>query len=255
MAKPFLSVIIPAHNEAERLPLTLVDADRHLANQEYSYEILVVDDGSTDATGAIAERFATLIRNLKVIRNSERLGESGAARIGMLATKGAWRLLLPASGAVPIEECDKLLVQATSAHDAVVGSRRVRGGRALRRAPWRRRFAQWLVNLFARLALRLPVKDALAPCLLISEDAANRVFSLTRRNRPWANIEAFALMQLLGLRVREEGIGYAIAPESGFRAARYLQLLWDAVKIRWWIRRGRYAPEIRSTKSEIRNKF
>ena len=56
MAKPYLSVIVPAYNEANRLPLCLIDIDKHLSEQEYSYEIIVVNDGSKDATAEITER-------------------------------------------------------------------------------------------------------------------------------------------------------------------------------------------------------
>ena len=71
MPKPFLSVIIPAYNEASRLPLTLIDIDKHLDEQEYSYEIVVVNDGSTDHTAEIVRRFMPLINNLKLIDNEE----------------------------------------------------------------------------------------------------------------------------------------------------------------------------------------
>jgi len=65
MEKPYLSVIIPAYNEAKRLPLTLIDIDKHLKNSDFSYEIIVVNDGSKDATLEIAQRFSHLIKNLK----------------------------------------------------------------------------------------------------------------------------------------------------------------------------------------------
>ncbi len=71
MARPYLSVIIPAYNEAKRLPLTLIDIDKHLENQEYSYEILVINDGSTDETAEIVTRFSPLVENLKLINNKE----------------------------------------------------------------------------------------------------------------------------------------------------------------------------------------
>ena len=60
MAKPFLSVIIPTFNAAEELPITLIDVDKHLSNQEYSYEILVADDGSTDIATGVVQKFIDL---------------------------------------------------------------------------------------------------------------------------------------------------------------------------------------------------
>ena len=72
--KPYFSVIIPAYNEAKRLPLTLIDIDRHLRGANYSYEIIVVDNNSTDATAEVVERFSHLIKNLKLL-NCKALGK------------------------------------------------------------------------------------------------------------------------------------------------------------------------------------
>jgi len=65
--KPFLSVVIPAYNEAKRLPLTLIDIDKHLQKASFVYEIIVVDNNSKDATKEIAQRFTSIIKNLRVI--------------------------------------------------------------------------------------------------------------------------------------------------------------------------------------------
>ena len=69
MNKPFLSVIIPAYNEAKRLPSTLVDIDKYLSTVEYSYEILVVNDGSKDNTAEIVRKMSATVKNLKVVDN------------------------------------------------------------------------------------------------------------------------------------------------------------------------------------------
>ena len=92
--KPFLSVIIPVHNETKRLPLALVDIDNHLSRANYSSEILVVDDGSTDATVEIVEHFSHLIKNLRLIHSKESQGQGWAVRQGMLGAKGNLRLLI-----------------------------------------------------------------------------------------------------------------------------------------------------------------
>src|SRR3989344_1142247 len=103
MAKPFLSIIIPAYNEAERLPPTLIDIDQKLSTAEYDYEILVVDDGSTDKTAAIVRNMAKGIRNLKLIDNDHNKGKGAAVRQGMLLAKGKIRLMADADNSTSID--------------------------------------------------------------------------------------------------------------------------------------------------------
>ena len=71
MENPYLSVIIPAYNEEKRISNTLLDIDRYLTKQDYSYEIIVVNDGSPDKTAQIVKNFINLIKNLKLIDNQE----------------------------------------------------------------------------------------------------------------------------------------------------------------------------------------
>ena len=86
MAKPYLSVIVPAYNESKRLPLTLIDLDKHLQKAPFDYEIIVVDNNSKDATKEIAQRFASIIKNLKVIECRTQ-GKGAAVKKGMLNLK------------------------------------------------------------------------------------------------------------------------------------------------------------------------
>ena len=101
MPKPFLSVIIPAYNESKRLPLTLIDVERHLAEAEYSWEIVVVNGGSSDATAEITNRFSHLIPNLRLLDYQENHGKGWAVREGMLQAHGNWRLFMDADNRLP----------------------------------------------------------------------------------------------------------------------------------------------------------
>ena len=94
MSKPdvYLSVIIPAYNEAERLPKTLRRFDEYFAAQAYSYEILVVNDGSRDNTAETVKKMAGEIKNLRLIDRGRNMGKGYSVREGMLATYGKIRL-------------------------------------------------------------------------------------------------------------------------------------------------------------------
>ena len=110
----FLSVVIPAYNESTRLPKSLRTVIEYLESKGTPYEVLVVDDGSSDDTAALAEQFAqatplaTPHSTLHVIRNPHR-GKGYAVRTGMLAAQGKYVLYSDADFSAPIEEVEKLL--------------------------------------------------------------------------------------------------------------------------------------------------
>lgn len=241
MAKPFISVVIPAYNESGRLPLTLIDADRHLAEQEYSYEVIVVNDGSTDGTGEIVKRFAPLVRNLKFINNPTNMGKGAALRIGMLAARGNWCVAMDADNAVSIVELTKVMPHLTSDDvDIIVGSRRVRGGRTKPSRPLVKELLERFLNAWARLLLGVNVRDASARFLVLRSEAAHRIFAATRVNRWPVVAEALALGVALRYRIREAPVFVASRAGSHRDATAYLRDLFEVARMRWWLSRGKY---------------
>ena len=120
--QPYLSVVIPAYNEASRLPSTIDKVMAYLAGQDYPYEVLVVDDGSTDATPRLAEQGAKKHQYLRVVRNPHR-GKGFAVRTGMLQAKGKYILYSDADLSAPIEEVEKLLPYLEKKYHIAIGSR------------------------------------------------------------------------------------------------------------------------------------
>src|SRR5580698_5910254 len=109
MSQPYLSIIIPAYNEAERLPKTLFDMDKRLAAASYSYEIFVVNDGSTDNTAAIVKNMVKMVRNLKLIDLKYNTGKGGAVRQGMLLSSGTIRIFTDADNSTSIDQFEKMM--------------------------------------------------------------------------------------------------------------------------------------------------
>lgn len=120
-ATPYLSVVIPAYNEAARLPETLRAVMAFLDRQPYPSEIIVVDDGSTDQTAAVAARALPMACG-RVLREAHR-GKGAAVRAGMLAASGERVLFTDADLAVPIEELSHLLALLDAGCAVVIGSR------------------------------------------------------------------------------------------------------------------------------------
>jgi glycosyltransferase involved in cell wall biosynthesis len=240
MPKPFLSVIIPAYNEAKRLPLTLIDVDKHLDEQEYSYEILVINDGSTDETAEIVSRFMPLINNLRLIDNTENKGKGAVVRQGMLEAKGLWRLFMDADNSTSVVEFNKMISYFKSGYDVVIGSRDVRGARMLPAQPIHKRLFGRLGNLIIQLFLTRGIWDTQCGFKCFSEDAAQRIFSLTKIDRWGFDAEALALAKALGYKTKEIPIFWVNDIRSHVRFSDYLQVLFETVKVRWWLWRDIY---------------
>src|SRR3989344_2051287 len=107
--KPYLSVIIPAYNESKRLPLTLIDIDKYLSGVDFSYEIVVVNDGSKDSTAEVVRRFSHLIKNLRLLNNTENHGKGWVVRQAMLDAKGDVRIFMDADNSTTIDQYSKMM--------------------------------------------------------------------------------------------------------------------------------------------------
>lgn len=123
MSKLYLSVVIPSYNEMANLQKGVLDKVEHfLQKQEFEYEIIIVDDGSTDGSAEFVEKFAKDNSKFRLIKNPH-LGKAGAVTAGMLEAVGEYRLFTDMDQAAPIEELDKLLPYLNKEFDIVIGSR------------------------------------------------------------------------------------------------------------------------------------
>ncbi|MDE2001151.1 MAG: glycosyltransferase family 2 protein [Patescibacteria group bacterium] len=240
MAKPFLSVIIPAYNEAKRLPLTLVDIDRHLEQQEYSYEIVVVNDGSTDETAEIVRRFIPLVENLKLIDNAENKGKGAVIRQGMLAAKGTWRLFMDADNSTSVVEFNKMIPYFKEGYEVVFGSRTIRGARTLPPQPIYKRFLGHIGNLIIQALLLPGVWDTQCGFKCFSDEAAEKVFSVAKIDRWGFDAEALALARMFGYPIKEMPVFWSNDTRTHVTMTTYLQVLAETAKIRWWLWRKAY---------------
>lgn len=240
MARPFLSIIIPAYNEAKRLPLTLIDIDKHLEQQEYSYEILVVNDGSTDETAEIVNRFLPLVQNMKLIDNKVNRGKGAVVRQGMLAAKGTWRLFMDADNSTSIVEFNKMIPYFKERYEVVIGSRDVKGAKTSPSQPLHKRILGNIGNLIIQALLVPGVWDTQCGFKCFSDEAAEKIFRLAKIDRWGFDAEALALARLLGYKIKEMPVFWVNDPRTHVSLKTYLQVLLETVKIRWWLFRGAY---------------
>lgn len=237
--KPYLSVIIPAYNEAKRLPLALVDIDKHLKKADFSYEIIVVDNNSTDATPAIVKRFSHLIENLK-LTECRIPGKGAAVKKGMFEAKGKIRLFTDADNSTSIDQFNKMVPYFNEGYQAVIGSRDIEGARLVPPQPWHKRIAGNLGNLFIQFVLLPGIWDTQCGFKAFTEEAAEKIFPLIKISRWGFDVEILALAKKFGYKIKEVPVVWVNNPFSHVKASAYVQVLWEVVKIKWWIIMDKY---------------
>ncbi len=235
----FLSVIIPAYNEVRRLPLTLVDINRHLSHGDFSYEIIVVNDGSTDATAEAAKRLAHVIGNLRVVDNPVNHGKGWAVRQGMLEAKGEWRLFTDADNSTSIEHFGKMRPYLKD-YDIIIGSRDIAGAKLVPPQPFYKRILGNMGNLLIQFLLLPGLWDTQCGFKCFSAESAEKIFRLAKINR-WAfDAEALALAKKFLYKIKEIPVTWVNHPDSKVKLGGYLKSLWEVLKIKWWIMLNSY---------------
>lgn len=126
MSNPFLSIVIPAHNEEQRLPDTLEKTFQFLQSQAYTSEVIVVENGSSDRTLDVARSFQPRFSSLQVIHMTQR-GKGRAVHKGMLAASGEYRFFADADLSMPIQEVNRFIPPALEPMDVAIASREAPG--------------------------------------------------------------------------------------------------------------------------------
>ena len=238
--KPFLSVVVPAYNEAKRLPLTLIDIDKHLQKTSFVYEIIVVDNNSKDATKEIAQRFTSIIKNLRVIECRTQ-GKGAAVKKGMLDATGQIRLFTDADNSTSVDQFLKMQHFFREGYDVVIGSRDVKGARLEPPQPWYRVLLGNLGNIFIQIMLLKGIKDTQCGFKAFTERAAAKIFPLVSVASWGFDVEALSLAKIFGYKIKEAPVVWVNSIESKVKPTAYIQFLLEVVRIKMRIMTGYYA--------------
>lgn len=131
----FLSVIIPAYNESGKIKDTVYDINRCLEQKKYRYEIIVVNDGSSDLTADLVRQLSQELPVLRLIDNRENFGKGKVVKQGILAAAGFFYLFTDADNSTRMDQFDKLLPYLENGFDVVIGSRALKDARIKVRQP------------------------------------------------------------------------------------------------------------------------
>lgn len=218
MNTPFLSLIIPAHNEEARLPETLKQVLEFASKQDYPTEVLVVENGSTDRTFLLAKDFATLHPQIRVLQNPLS-GKGRAVQQGMLAALGEHRFMCDVDLSMPVGEINRFLPPALKDCDIAIASRETPG--AVRHGePYYRHFIGRIYNGLIRFLALPGLQDTQCgfKCFrgVVAEDLFRRQ-TLTG----WSfDVEILFIARLLGYKIIELPIHWYYNPQSKIRVVR-----------------------------------
>lgn len=236
-----LSIIVPAYNEAERLPATLRAMRAFLDETGRSAEVIVVDDGSTDATSAVVRDMAAADDRLNLIRLPQNRGKGYAVRTGVVNAAGQRVLFADADGATPIEELARLESHLDAGAKVAIGSRGIKDDTVTVRAKINRRLAG---RIFHQLVRRLTVSgfvDTQCGFKLFEAPVAQELFSRMRMDGFSFDVEVLLMAERRGYRVDEVPVNWTHQPGSKINVVTDgLRMASDLFRIRAYALRGLY---------------
>ena len=230
---PDLSIIVPAYNEELRLEATIRAYLDYLRCSVRSVELIVVDGGSTDATGLLVERLAAEFPELRLIRLAENRGKGYAIRSGVVNARGRKILFADADGATPIAELDRLEAALDRGADLAIGSRALPGdGVHVRTRLYRRLIGRAFHLLVEHLAVR-GIQDTQCGFKLFRAPVAHDLFSRMRTNGFSFDVEVLMLAQRRRYAIAEVPVNWTHQPGSKVNLALdSLRMALDLVIIR-----------------------
>ena len=239
MDKPYLSVVVPAYNEEARIGRTLDEIEAYLSGRTFTWEILVVDDGSVDRTREIVEEAGLRIPGIRVLPVAHG-GKGWAVRQGMLSARGRLRFMADADLAMPIDQLDGFLTRAEDGYDVMIASREAPGARRFGEPHMRHvmgRVFNWVVRL---LAVR-GIQDTQCGFKCLTAEAADALFRVMSIDGFGFDVELLYVAKKRGLSVIEVPIQWRYQPRSKVRPLRdSILALTDILRIRLRSLAGRY---------------
>lgn len=247
MERIFLSIIIPAYNEERRLPRSLEQIGAFLRAQPYRAEIIVVENGSTDDTSGVVERYAATVKETDPFRvrllHSEK-GKGAAVKMGMLAGKGEYLFICDADLSMPIEEVNKFLPPALPAgeYDVAIASREIPGARRFNEPIYRHIMGR-VFNFIVRSLVVPGIEDTQCGFKCFTREAALAIFPYQTISGWGFDPEVLYIARLRGLRIVEVPIDWYFQADSRVSPVRdTIHMLRDVFQIRRNDRMGVYSP-------------
>lgn len=236
-----LSVIIPAYNEEKRLPRTLATLHHYLEDQPYHYELIIVDDGSTDQTVPMAKHFLQQVGKGILLENGVNRGKGYSVRQGVLHSHGEYVLFSDADLSTPIQEVEKLFYFLKQGYDIAIGSRGLGASDIQIHQPWYREYMGKIFNRFARSFMLTQFADTQCGFKCFRGKVARKLFQQQQIDHFSFDVEVLFLAARQNYRIKEVPIQWFDEPNTRVHALHdATKMFKDLLKIRYNAWTGKY---------------
>jgi len=244
VSTPFLSIIIPAHNEAERLPASLKALNSYISSLPFETEVIIVENNSSDATAEIVREWTKTMPQLRLISLLQP-GKGNAIRTGMLAAQGKYRFMTDADFSMPVAEIGKFLPDGNAISPVAIASREAPGSKRIGE-PFHRHLIGRVYNVLVRLLVLPGLQDTQCGFKCFSAEAAQAIFPLQRLEGWSFDVEVLTIARQVGFEITEIPITWHYRPGSRMRLLQdSLQMAKDLLTIRQNKKKGLYhAPKV-----------
>jgi glycosyltransferase involved in cell wall biosynthesis len=242
---PKYSIVIPAFNESTRIPATLESVVACIQERGWDAEVIVVNDGSRDATAEVVRNFASHAPQVRLIENPGNRGKGYSVRSGLLQALGEVVMFTDADLSAPIEEAERLFAAIAAGADIAIGSRWLEKGRQTHRQPLYRQFFGRCFNAVIRLVMGLQFADTQCGFKAFTRAAAQTVFQLQTIERWGFDPEILFIALKRGYRIQEVPVSWAHDERTRMSYLKDgMKMLEEIAVIRWNALLGRYGKQI-----------
>lgn len=240
-AIPEFSIVIPAYNEEQRLGLTVEEAVRYMRARNTPFELIVVDDGSTDRTSALVDGLADRFAEVRLIRLAANGGKGLAVRTGVVNARGRMVLFMDADGATPIAEIERLEAAIAGGAHLAIGSRAVQTEQVRVQAKLYRHLMGRTFHWFVRTLAVRGIKDTQCGFKLFRGNVAHTIFSRMRMAGFSFDVEVLLMAQRRGFIIEEVPVNWTHRDGSKVNLMTdSLRMLRDVVLMRKHLASGAY---------------
>ena len=216
-----ISIVIPAYNEALRLPSSLDRIERFATEQRLKLEVIVVDDGSRDGTADVVNRHAARWPQLRLLKAERNAGKGAAVRLGMSAARGRYRVFSDADLSVPIDDLEKLLRPLREGAGVAIASRALKDSEIELHQPWYRETMGKIFNKLVRIFVLGGVHDTQCGFKAFTAEVAQRVFPPLQTHGFGFDVEVLYRAQRAGYRIVEVPTRWINSPQSRVHPIRH----------------------------------
>ena len=240
-AQVFLTVIVPVYNEEQRIRVGLSQLFAYLQGGFKNWEVLYVDDGSTDRTGSVLSEIEQEHPGVRVLRSQRNFGKGNAIRSGMMEAKGNIVMFSDADFSTPMEDANKLLKAIASGSDIAIGSRGLTESNVEVRQSWVRENMGKMFNLIIRLLLPIPFQDTQCGFKMFRKEAADVILPRMQMKGFAFDVEMLIIAQIHGMKISEVPVTWRNAKGSKVHPIRSsLEMLRDVWIVRRRMKRNEY---------------